>query len=282
MQKNKVAIVGYGNMGAAIANRIKSDYSVFVFDQDRKKTKNAKGLTVKTTLKEAVTETNIILLAVKPQDLAKLLKELTTFIHDHLIISIAAGVQAADIESALGTDVIRVVRAMPNMPIGIGCGICCLYAGRNIKTADIAEAKDLFETAGAQVLLIDDEDRMDVITALSGSGPGYYCYLRTQKDFDLASIHAQYVETATKYGFSKKEAEFLWQGTGPSTEILLEKTGQSPEDICRAVTSKGGTTEEAIKVLQRKGSLKEAIKAAIGRARELAKDTHEKVKRSQS
>jgi pyrroline-5-carboxylate reductase len=120
---------------------------------------------------------------------------------------------------------------------------------------------------------------MDAATAISGSGPGYYFDIveSHQKEYKdnpnkiLKDFINSLAEAAEGIGFSKEEARLLAMNTGPASQLLLEKTKLSPQDLKKQITSKGGTTEAGLEVLHKGGSLIEAVKAALKRAKELSK-----------
>jgi pyrroline-5-carboxylate reductase len=278
--KEKIGIIGFGNMGSAIAEQLKVNYQVIVFDKDQTR---VAGLSAIETVNSIVTlcdNSQAVILAVKPQDLDSVLDEIKGYKHilDKLFISIAAGITTEYIEKRLG--VVRIVRAMPNIGAKIGSSITCISRGKEATDEDLDFTDDLFEYIG-EVKEID-EDMMDAATAVSGSGPGYFFYFLQVKKIDIKDIvavtkfareeFAPALQTAAhKSGFNLNDAEYL-SATTAGTCISFARMGNfSAEELEKQVTSKGGTTEAGLKVLRDNGSLSDAVCAAKKRAVELSK-----------
>ncbi len=270
-----VGIIGFGNIGSAIAERIKNKYRSCVFDKDAKKTEDHKDITVSASLEDLSGQTNVVVLAVKPQDFDGLLKRFKTCLKGQLIISIAAGITTAHIQRLLGNA--RVVRAMPNIGAKIGRSVTCICKGALATDEDIAFAIELFQQLGEVQVL--PEEMMNAATAISGSGPGYYfnAVALRKNDFikDRKKFHDDFIAelkyAAEGIGFDTKTAFFLANWTVVYSDLLLKETKLSAEELIRQVTSKGGTTEAALGVLHMGGSLVDAVKAALKRAQELSK-----------
>lgn len=262
--KERIGIIGFGNMGCAIYQRIKSRYTAYVFDKDKAKTDNLQRINAACSLADLAAKSDCVILAVKPQDFDAVLAGIKRYIDKKLVISIAAGIRTGFIEKFLADA--RVVRTMPNMPAKIGKGITCLAAGKSASKKDLAAAQKLFACLGRTLTV--KEGLMNAVTAVSGSGPAYVCYyLESEKQNFLADFQA----AAEGLGFSLKEAKFLAQATNCGTRAFLKKTKISPSQLMREVASKGGTTEAALEVLRAGGSLKEAVKAALKRADALSR-----------
>lgn len=168
-----IGIIGFGNMGSAIAGRIKSKYRVIAFDEDEEKTKNISGIGTVNSITDLLKQSDAIVLAVKPQDFDAVLSEVKPFAKGKLIISIAAGIKTQYIEKKLGGA--RVVRAMPNLPVKVGKGISCLCKGKFARGTDLKFSEEIFKKLGKTLVL--KENMMDAATAISGSGPGFLCGL---------------------------------------------------------------------------------------------------------
>lgn len=261
----KVGIIGFGNMGRAIAERIKLKYQVLVFDKDASKTKALKKIEVVKELKELIKRSEVIVLAVKPQDFDFLLDEIKGQVNDKLIISIAAGITTGYIEKILGT--VRVIRAMPNIGAIVGESISYVCKGNFAKEADLKLSMKFFNYIGHSFIFA--EDMMNAATAVGGSGPGFWGYLfdkRQAKEFipELTSA-------AISVGFDKQTAEStasLVAAVSKNTASALKIT---PIQLTEKVASKGGTTEAGLEELKKGGSLTDAVKAALKRAEELSK-----------
>ena len=276
--KKTIGIIGFGNMGSAIAERIKSKYKVFVFDKDKNKTKRLKGIRRIGSINNLVNSVDVIILAVKPQDFDVVLNELKGGITRQLIITIAAGKDTGYIEEVLGK--IRIVRAMPNLPAKIGQGTICLAKGSHATGADLNFSDNLFSHLGKTIEL--KEGQMDAATAVSGSGPGYfYKLIRIENidpnngteisEFAKNKFIPQLSASATKVGFNSDQARSLAVSTSAGTIALLRESGLTPAQLEKQVTSKKGTTEAGLKKLRGIVFLNEAVLAAYKRAKELSK-----------
>lgn len=272
----KIGIIGYGNMGSAIAERIKSKYKVFVFDKDKSKTVVLKDIIVANSIGELCRMVDTLILAVKPQDFDAVLGEIKSYTHlaDKLFISIAAGINTSYIEKTLG--VVRVVRVMPNMAIKIEQGISCLSKGKFATEEDFDFTEELFDCMGKTLRI--EEEKMAAATAVSGSGPGFYFDIiesilagnKNPEEFKREFI-ITLTKAAEESGFKHEEAVFLASGTGNACQLLLVKTKLPPSELKKQITSKGGTTLAGLDALHATGSLIEAVKAAKKRAEELSK-----------
>lgn len=271
-----IGIIGYGNMGSAIAGNIKGP--VLIFDQDKLKTKALIGaIKVASTAISLVEASDVIILAVKPQDLGLLLDMIkkSSVGTNKLFISIAAGVTSGYIEKSLGDA--RVIRAMPNVGAKIGKSMTCICKGNFATDQDLEIAREIFGNLGK----VQDisEDLMDAATAISGSGPAYYFHLvglyPEEYKNNHKAFHEDFISSLSKaakgIGFDEKTAQFLSYWTIVYSDLLLKETGLNPEELKKQVMSKGGTTEAALEVLHRGGSLLDAAKAAVERAKALSR-----------
>lgn len=271
----KIGIIGYGNMGSAIAERIKDKYDVTVFDKDRNKTKGLKGIKVAANIPDLAKNADVIILAVKPQDFDIVLNEIKDLTKNKLIISIAAGITTRYIEKIIVNS--RVIRTMPNLPVRVGAGITCLYKGGSAMEEDLNFTKDLFRDMG-NTLVLNDEGLMYAATAVSGSGPGFlfqevrYMPMDKIKEYAKNIFFPSLAASAEKIGFSRDQAIVLAKTTVEGSVIFLEKTGLSPEQAGNLVASKKGTTQAGLEALQKGGSLDDAVQAAEKRAKELSKE----------
>jgi len=272
-----IGIIGFGNMGSAIAESIKSRYKVFVFDKDKNKTAVLKDIIVTNSIGELCAGADTLILAVKPQDFDVVLGEIKPCpnLADKLFISIAAGVNTSYIEKTLG--IARVVRVMPNMAIKIGQGISCLSKGKFATEEDFDSTEELFDYMGKTLRI--EEEKMAAATAVSGSGPGFYFDIiesilvgnKNPEEFKKEFI-ISLTKAAEESGLNHEEGVFLASGTGNACQLLLIKTKLPPSELKKQITSKGGTTEAGLEKLQ--GSIEhlaEAVEAAKKRAEELSK-----------
>lgn len=205
---------------------------------------------------EAVNNSEIIFISVKPQQSNGLLCEIEQFCENKLFISIMAGINLKSLENSLGN--VRVVRVMPNTPALVGKGISAVAKGSRAKTADLETAKLLLLSVG-QVIIVE-ENLMDAITALSGSGPAYFYWLT-----EVLS------EVGENMGLTKDEAKDLANATFVGAADLLEKTEEDAQTLRKNVTSPGGTTEAALNFLKDKKA-KEIIMNAVKAAKEKSKE----------
>ncbi len=198
-----------------------------------------------------------ILLAVKP-DHCREVAQAVGPLGPGRVLSIAAGVTTAALESWLppGT---RVVRAMPNTPSLVGCGMAAIAAGSSAEALDLSWASDILASVGAVVTL--DEAAIDAVTGVSGSGPAYV--------FLLAEA---LIDAGEAVGLERATADTLARQTLLGAARLLTESGQDPAELRTNVTSPGGTTAAGLGVFENadlRGIVRDAVKAATDRSREL-------------
>ena len=275
-KNNKViGIIGFGNMGQAIAERIKIHYQVIIFDKDKGKTSNVSGIRIAKDNIDLVKTADVLILAVKPQDFDAVLNEIKNYAKDKLIISIAAGITTRYIEKFIRE--VRIIRAMPNIGVRIGESETSLCKGKNAQDIDLDFAKELFNYLGKTRVM--KEEMINAATAISGTGPALiFSYMDVKKIDPLnvpEQIEKEYIkrlkEAAEKVGFDTQTAIELAGSTTASSIHLAAVTGVSPAELIKQVASKGGTTEAALEILARGGSWVEAAEAALKRAEELGK-----------
>jgi pyrroline-5-carboxylate reductase len=210
----------------------------------------------------AVAGADIVVLAVKPQQMRSAAAALAPFIGGDrrpVVLTIAAGIRIGDLARWLGGSP-RIVRAMPNTPALIGRGISGVFAPAAVDAAGRALAAAVLEAAG-EVVWVDAEERLDAVTAVSGSGPAYVFYF-------LEALEA----AGLAQGFSAADARRLAVATFDGAVALAQRSEHEPAVLRAQVTSKGGTTEAALAVLEAAGvktGIAAAIDAAARRAREL-------------
>ncbi len=269
MSGRKIAFIGAGNMGAnLIAGLVNDGYEpqkIYASSPDEEALNRlSTHLNIHTSIdnKSIAALADVIVLCVKPQIVPVVLKELAQVIQERqlLVISIAAGVKAGLIEQKLGFNC-AVVRCMPNIAAMVRSAATGLYANDNTTEIQREIAETLLRSVGVTVW-VDDESKLDVVTALSGSGPAYFFLL----------IEAMQ-EAALELGLSEKEANLLSLQTALGAARLALESPDSVVALREQVTSPGGTTERAIKTLE-SGSLRklvfDAMNAATARARELS------------
>jgi len=263
--KKKVGIIGAGNMGEAIIKGLqdRKKFSVCVYEKNKTRSKkiSKKYDAKKNTLEQLTNTCNIIIICVKPQDIDSLFLDIKQQVNNkQLLISIAAGITISHIEKSLGKKV-TVVRAMPNLPGLIGQGFTAYCLGKNAASQNAKDTEAIFKTMGK--VLKTKESKMNAITAISGSGPGFYAYY----------INA-FQDAAVAIGINKKDAKVFSLNAAAGTANMLLETDTDPAQMVKRVASPGGTTEAGLKEMNKgkiKQTLKNTIKAAAKRAKELSK-----------
>ena len=261
----RLAIIGAGMMGEALARGLLAagwtpDDLVLADIRSERLDAMGRALGVATTddSADACTQASGVLLAVKPQDAVVALDSIGQSIGTGGLLSIVAGMRTRAIEQHLSSDA-SVVRAMPNTPARVGKGVTALAPGSRTRqeTKDLAEA--VFSSVGPVVWL--DEDKLDAVTALSGSGPAYVFYLAEAL-----------LDASIELGLPPDVAATLAFATIEGAGVMLRQTGESPAVLRAQVTSPGGTTAAAIEVLEAeevRAAFAEALRAAHRRSKEL-------------
>jgi pyrroline-5-carboxylate reductase len=216
------------------------------------------GCTVVLEPAKAVPGHDVVVVAVKPRDVADVLESLAGELTEaQTVVSLAAGVTTQTYEAQLGS--VPVVRAMPNTPALVGESVTGVAAGRHADAAHLDTAREVLGAVGT--VRIMDESLMDAVTAVSGTGPAYV--------FLLAEAMT---EAAMREGLPRDIAEGFVHQTIRGAGHLLTDTGKSPARLRYEVTSPGGTTAAAMHILEEKGFralVEDAVRAAAVRAREL-------------
>jgi len=269
MIDKKIGIIGCGNMGEALLRRlievVEKSTSIMVCEFDAARRDYLQGryrMIIETDNNKVVKFSDVIVIAVKPKDFEGLLKnEICCGVSGNkLVISIAAGITTKYIESILGKG-IPVIRAMPNMGALIGHAVSSLSAGSSVKKSDMDLAKEIFSLIGDVVEV--DEKLVDAVTAVSGSGPAYFFYF-------IESLY----EVAGELGLPSDVAKKLVLKTALGSVKLLYDLKEEPAALRKKVTSKGGTTEAAFRVLDNKkvkNTIKSAVKEAFKHSKKLSK-----------
>ncbi len=280
----KIGLIGAGNMGEAFVGAILragiSDPSmIFVSDINKErldildKCYGIKTIDDNSTL---FSECGVVILAVKPQQMDLLLSEIAGQKGYHIsdrkiVISIAAGITIKKIENFLYSPLnenskkkLPIIRVMPNTPALVLSGMSGMSSNRYATADDVKIARTILSAMGKVIEFKEDE--LDAVTALSGSGPAYVFYL--VESMIQAGIYA---------GLDPNDAAILTLTTLKGALALMEERNESPERLRQQVTSPGGTTEAAFKVLEKNGvkqSIIKAIEAATKRSKELSQPTH--------
>ena len=261
----KMAFVGGGNMGYALALGIlNSDLkcSIQVADPIESQRQRFEEHHIPTFESNAVacTGQDVILLAVKPQIIESVCKEIAPLAQNTLILSIAAGTSLTQLTDWFGEGS-RVIRAMPNTPALIGEGVSGLIASAGVDAAERILADQIFSTCG-DVLWFENDDQLNAVTAISGSGPAYFFYMMEALTTAGEAI-----------GLTAKQSLALVRQTALGASRLALEEDIDPSVLRERVTSPGGTTEAAVNYLDQIDAItgiKEAAIAAYQRANELS------------
>jgi len=263
----KIAFIGGGNMGEAILSAVLDKHlatvqSITVSDvspERRQYLKQEYNITVTDDNRQAVAGVDIVVLAIKPQNLAEVMSELKgTLAPEQLVLSIIAGARIDTICQGLGHR--AVVRAMPNTPAQIGRGMTVWTATEGVTEQQSELTASILGVMGHEIA-VDSEDQIDMATAVSGSGPAY-----------LFLFVEALVNAAVKLGLSLEMAHELVLTTILGSGHLIEESDREPAELRRMVTSPGGTTAEAIRELEQgnfSDLIARAMKAAYERAKKL-------------
>jgi pyrroline-5-carboxylate reductase len=262
----KITFIGGGNMASALIGGLvrkrwprKNIGVVEISKPARERLARELKVKIHAAPDAKAMKSDCIVLAVKPQQMREVAQALKPLVGSQLIVSIAAGIRVEDLARWLG-GYRRIVRVMPNTPALALAGISGLYAPASVGAADRAVAAKILGAAGA-VLWFEREDELDAVTAVSGSGPAYVFY------FIEALARA-----ARDLGLSAEAAHRLSLETFAGAVKLAAQSGEPPETLRGRVTSKGGTTERALAVMEServKDAISRAVKAAALRSREL-------------
>ncbi len=272
----KIGIIGYGNMGQVLVERIRPlGEQIFIFDKDKDKLKGLKGINVCRDNKSLASAVDTLVLAVKPQDIDGVLRDIKNCLKNQLVISIAAGISTHYIEKALG--LVRVIRVMPNITAKIGESVSCLCKGAFAAESDLDFTQQLFYCLGTTKVI--DESLMNAATAITGSGPGYvFDFLNSNavnpdnvSEHTIHDLIKRLERAAEAVGFSREDAVFLAANTINSSISLIKRVKLPASELVKQVASKGGTTEAALEILHKDGTWEEAAMAALKRAEQLAK-----------
>lgn len=252
LENKRIAIIGYGNMGKAIAHgllekKIIKKTSLIISNSSSEN-------------KEAVIKSQIIILCVKPQDMISVIAGITDItIIDKLFISIAAGISITTIQNYLGS-ASKIIRVMPNLCTRVGESMSCWIKNKQVTLHDTIIVKAILGAFGRQLEMKNEND-LNKVTAISGSGPGYFFYF----------IEA-FIEASRSLGLDDETSKLLVMQTLKGSLLTLFQTETNVEELRKQVTSKGGTTESAISVFEKrefKQIFYKAVQSAYNRCIEL-------------
>lgn len=262
----KIAFVGGGNMAQALigglADKLTAAANIHVIDvlpETRVSLTQRFGVTTAAAPTAALAQAEVIVLAVKPQQMRDVVAGVKPYLNAQLVVSIAAGIRAADLSRWLGGHQ-AIVRTMPNTPALVGKGITGAFAMAGVSAPQKQSADAILRAVGATVW-IDGEAQIDAVTALSGSGPAYVFYF----------IEAMQ-QAAVELGLSAEQGRQLAQATFAGAAELALRSDEPVALLRERVTSKGGTTYAALMSLEASGvkpAIVKALHAAAARGKEL-------------
>ncbi len=270
-----IALLGAGSMGRAIlsgllAPHVHVDGGVRVTNRSTERAAEFDGelrVTAFATAENpdanrvAVAGASVVIIGVKPAMVADLLDEIADALDsDALVVSVAAGVTTRTMEAHLPGGQ-PVVRTMPNTPATVGRGVTGLTGGTRTTPANLDLAVQLFETVGD--VLVIEEEAMDALGSISGSGPAYVFY-----------FIEKLIDVAVAKGFTREQANLMVRGTFTGALELLESSAEEPAELRRRVTSPGGSTERAIAAFDEadiRGIFTTATDAAVARQQEMGR-----------
>lgn len=251
----KTVFIGAGRMATAFACGMiekgfqKEKLAAFdISEEASEKFEKSSGIKCASSPEDALQEAEIVFLAVKPQKI-ECLSEMSSFLKEKLIVSIAAGVKIQKIKDLSGVE--RIIRVMPNTPVLLGAGASAFSTSDKVNKSDIADTETILESVGT-CHRVEEKD-LDAVTGLSGSGPAYV--------FEFISA---LIEAGIEAGLKKEVASDLAIETVHGAAEMLRHTDKSPEELLEQVVSPGGTTEEGLKVL--KVGFRDLIKRAVIKA----------------
>jgi len=264
-----ISFIGGGNMATAIIGGLirqgVSPLQISVVEIDAARRQHLIqnfGITVSEYLSEGIDVSEIVVFSVKPQQLHDVAAQATKLLRDKLIISIAAGIRANTLSKWLDNNE-YIVRAMPNTPALIGKGVTGLYALPSVDTQQKEQAANILNVVGTTIW-VDEEALLDTVTALSGSGPAYVFYF-------LEAMQ----EAGVTLGLSSDLARQLAVQTFLGATHLAAESNDALATLRSRVTSKGGTTEQALLSLEQsnvKQAFIRAIRASYDRSRQMGDD----------
>ncbi len=267
----QILIIGGGNMGLTYAqsflrSHITNKDSMMILEKSIDKAMKLAEKDIGTVYgmpEDCLPKADLVILAVKPQDSAVLFEHIRPLVHgQQVFLSIMAGVKMATLQKALG--ITKVIRAMPNLPAQIGMGMTAFTASEEVTRIELVTVQNLLNTSG-KTLYVENEDFIDAATAISGSGPAYVWYFMDSM-----------MKASRKMGFSESEAELLVGQTFRGAIELFNKTDFSCQEWITRVSSRGGTSEAAMKEMRERlvhEDIAAGANAALERAIELGKSS---------
>lgn len=270
MKNSKIGFIGAGNMANSIIRGLLADgynsKNIWATNTELEKLDKLSNLNINTSTDNrlAVSNTDIVVLAVKPQVLKDVISKIADLIREKkpLIISVAAAINLETLQNYLQDNTIAIVRSMPNTPALLKCGATGLFANSNCSQEQKKITESIFNSIGISVWVNSDEE-IDSVAALSGSGPAYFFLM-------IEALQ----NAGAKLGLSQKTASLLSRQTAlGAARMAIKSDGITIDQLRKNVTSPGGTTQAAIEILEKNqfpGLIEKAMQAAKQRAEELA------------
>ncbi len=262
----KILIIGGGNMGQSFAKSFINNYitdveNFAVLEKDQSKFEALSAIGIKNIFErpdKQIQDADLIVLAVKPQAFQALSKEIRPFISDEqVVLSIMAGISINTIQQALKVE--KVIRAMPNIAAQIGKGMSVFTSSDSVTRIELVTVQNLLESTGKN-LYVANEDLIDAGTAVSGSGPAYVLYF-------MEAI----MQAGISLGFTKPQSEMLTHQTFKGIVDYFQNSKDDYAGLIDKISSKGGTTEAAIRFMNDQ-HINEYIQKAVIKAYERAKE----------
>lgn len=266
MARLSIGFIGTGRIAQALISGLSHDPNIVICGYDKMpdalhSVSLQYGVNAEESIESLARDAEIIVIAVKPYQMAEVLAELKPALHgQHLIVSVAAGISTGFIESNC-PDGTRVVRVMPNTPAFAGEGMTALCKGMHATADDLLVAERIFNAIGKTAII--EESGMDAATAVSGSGPAY-----------MFRIIDSLAEGGEACGLDRNTAQLLAAQTMLGAAKMVLSGHKSPEELVREVTTPGGTTEAGLQAMEQRdlrGALIDTVRAAAARSKELMK-----------
>lgn len=268
MQNSKISFIGAGNMANSLIQGLLADgyapKNIWATNTNSEQLNKLKRLNINisTDNRLAVNNTEIVILAVKPQVLKEVVTEIADLIREKrsLVISIAVAINLKTLQHYLQDNSIALIRCMPNTPALLKCGATGLLANSNCSSNQKKITESIFSSVG-NVVWVNSDKEIDSVAALSGSGPAYFFLL-------MEALQ----NAGVKLGLAKETASLLSLQTALGAARMAVESNTSIEQLRQNVTSRGGTTQAALAVLEQNHFpelIKKAMEAAKRRAEEL-------------
>lgn len=273
----KLAVIGAGSMAESlisgiIENKLLTGKEIWVTNkcnhEKLEQLQQSYGVQISNNRQQVLNDATAVILAMKPKDAAEAISDIKAFLtEDMVIISVLAGVSIASIQS-LAEKQLAIVRAMPNTSAAIGKSASALAINGLVSETQLTMVKQMFETVGLTAIV--EEDQLDAVTGLSGSGPAYIYYLAEAMEKSAAEI-----------GLEKEMAKGFIIQTLIGAAEMLATSAKEPQQLRKEVTSPGGTTEAGLKVLEAhdvQQAFIECIKEATAQSKRLGQSFNTTVK----